>query len=310
MRILRSLASAAASPGPRAVAVGNFDGCHLGHRRILARLKDSAREKGLVSLLLTFSPHPENVLGRGRILMIQTLRRRLELVGASGIDQVLVMPFDSVFASLSPAGFIDRVLVAALKARVVFVGRNFRFGRGRQGTVKSLRDAGRRTGRFEVCVVTPVTRSGKTVSSSLIRRLLHAGKVREAGDLLGRPYELSGRVVRGRSLGRRLGFPTANIRTENEILPPGIFVSRALVGSKAHPGLTYIGRRPTFGAGTAAPSVETFLLGFGGSLYGREVTLQLLRRLRSDRKFPGTESLAAQIGRDVARARHFFRSHP
>ncbi len=287
--------------------MGNFDGIHLGHQRILGYLVDHARRRSLVSLLLTFAPHPEAVLGRGRVLMIQTLERRLELVRASGVDEVLVMPFDAGFSSLTPSGFLNRVLVEALKARAVFVGKNFHFGRGRTGTVKTLERFSLSTGLFEVCVVPPVMKSGRVVSSSLIRKLLFAGEVSRAGALLGRPYELRGRVVSGQSVGRRLGFPTANIRPENEILPPGIFISRAVIGSKTFPGLTYIGRRPTFASKDAGLHVETYLLVYRGRLYGKDMTVFFLNKLRSDRKFSGAAALAAAIQRDVSRAQKYFK---
>jgi riboflavin kinase/FMN adenylyltransferase len=176
--------------------------------------------------------------------------------------------------------------------------------------VKTLERAGARTGRFEVRVVPPVTRGGRAVSSSLIRGLLLSGDVGRAATLLGRPYELRGRVVRGAALGRRLGFPTANIRPENEILPPGIFLSLTSVGGRERASLTYIGRRPTLGPGGSGPSVETYLLRWGEPLYGRELTVRLLQRLRSDRKFPDAAGLAAQIRRDVSRAESFFLRRP
>lgn len=306
MRIYRRLEPFPGPPRPRAVAVGNFDGLHLGHQRILSRLVACARRRGLASLLLTFAPHPEKILGRGRVLMIQTLKRRLELVGDSGVDEVLVAPFDAAFASLTPAAFIERILVRVLNARSVFLGTNFRFGRRKAGTAETLRAFGARTGDFEVCVVPPVRKSGRTVSSSLIRELLLAGDVSRAAALLGRAYDISGRVVSGRSVGRRLGFPTANIRAENEILPPGVFLSRAEVGGRIYPGLTYIGRRPTFGPGTGGVHVETFCLRCRSDLYGRRMTIRLLRRLRSDRKFPDAAALAARIRRDAERAETYF----
>ncbi|MBN2198809.1 MAG: riboflavin biosynthesis protein RibF [Candidatus Aminicenantes bacterium] len=307
MKIYRRLEPFPGPHRPRAVAVGNFDGLHLGHRRILRRLTAYARRKGLVSLLLTFAPHPEKILGRGRVLMIQTLERRLELVRESGVDEVLVAPFDAAFSSLTPNEFIRRVLLHALNARTVFLGTNFRFGRRRAGTAQTLRAFGERTRLFEVRIVPPLKSVGRTVSSSRIRELLLSGDVSRAAALLGRPYEIRGRVVSGRAVGRRLGFPTANIRPENEILPPGVFLSRALFSGRIHPGLTYIGRRPTFGSQEGGVHVETHCLRRRQNLYGRRITIELLKRLRSDRKFPDAAALAARIRRDAARAESYFR---
>lgn len=310
MRIFERLEPLAGSARPRAVAVGNFDGLHLGHQRILRRLVAHARRRGVVSLLLTFAPHPEKVLGQGRVLMIQPLSMRLDSVRAWGVDEVLVMPFDADFASLTPAGFIDRILVRGLNARAIFLGKDFRFGRERAGTVRTLERYGARTGRFKVRVVPPVKRGGRAVSSSLIRELLLAGDVARAAKLLGRPYELRGRVVRGAALGRSLGFPTANIRPQNEILPPGIFLSLTTFGGRPRASLTYIGSRPTLGPGRGGPSVEIHLLRCRESLYGRVLRVGLLKRLRSDRRFRDAEALAAQIRRDVRRAESFFRGRP
>jgi riboflavin kinase/FMN adenylyltransferase len=308
MKVFTRIEEAASFSGPRAVAVGNFDGVHLGHRKILRCLVQHARRRGLSSLLLTFSPHPEKILGKGRILMIQTLAQRLQEIKKSGVETVLVMPFGLRFSTLPPHRFLDRVLVKALKARTVLVGKNFHFGRKRAGSVTTLKEYSSKVKAFDVCLIPPVEKAGGPVSSSRIRVLLREGRVELAGVLLGRPYEIAGTIVRGRSLGRRLGFPTANLKPQNEILPPGIFISLAGIGRIWHPSLTYIGRRPTFGPGRLY--VETYLLHFQGSLYSRKISVRLLRRLRPDRKFQSAAALARQISRDVRQAKAYFRSCP
>jgi riboflavin kinase/FMN adenylyltransferase len=305
MKIFMRLEEAAALRRPRAVAVGNFDGVHLGHQKILSCLVQQARRRRLSSLLLTFSPHPENILGKGRILMIQTLSQRLERIEESGVEAVLVMPFNRHFSRLPPHRFMDLVLVKSLKARAVWVGQNFHFGRKRAGSVETLKYYGQKKKAFDVCIIPPLIKAGGPVSSSRIRGLLGGGQVELAGALLGRPYEIAGTIVRGRSVGRRLGFPTANLKPQNEILPPGIYISRADLGTKSYPSLTYIGKRPTFGRGRL--HVEAYLFSFRGNLYGRRLRVRLLRRLRSDRKFPNSAALARQIGRDVSRAQAYFR---
>ena len=304
MKVFTRLEEAASFSKPRAVAVGNFDGVHLGHRKILQCLVRQARRRGLSSLLLTFSPHPEKILGKGRMLMLQTLAQRLQEVKKSGVEAVLVMPFGLRFSTLPPHPFLDRVLVKVLKARTVLVGENFHFGRNRAGSVTTLKEYSLKTKAFDVCIIPPVEKAGGPVSSSRIRGLLREGRVELAGALLGRPYEIAGAIVRGRSVGRRLGFPTANLRPQNEILPSGIFISLAGVGRDWHPSLTYIGQRPTFGPGRL--HVETYLLRFQGNLYGRKATVRLLRRLRPDRKFSSAAALTRQIGRDVRKAVSYF----
>ncbi|MCJ7587109.1 MAG: riboflavin biosynthesis protein RibF [Candidatus Aminicenantes bacterium] len=289
---------------PTAVAIGNFDGLHLGHRRILKMLVESARRGRLRPVVLTFSPHPEKVLGRSALRMIQTLPSRDREIRRIGVPDVRIMAFNRSFAHLPAARFVEDILVRRLKARVVVVGAGFRFGDKREGSVASLKAEGARFG-FLVKAVPPLRRGGALVSSSRIRSLLEAGRIGEANRLLGRPYEIEGRVVRGRARGRTLGFPTANIRTPNEILPGGIFIARVVVGVRALPALAYIGSRPTFLE--KGISIEVHCLDFRGSLYGRPVRVQFLKKLRNDRTFPDAGALVRQMEKDAATARARFR---
>jgi len=286
-----------------ATAIGNFDGLHLGHRKILRTLVAAAEAEGLEPLVLTFSPHPERVLGRGRIAMIQTIAQRIEGIRMLGVKTTVVAPFSRAFSLLSQEEFARQVLVSALRSRLVVVGENFRFGRRREGDIRELRLLGRAFG-FSVRPVSPVVRRGRMVSSSLIRALLKAGRVEEAADFLGRPYEVEGLVIRGSARGRRLGIPTANIETDNEITPAGVFLSEALIGRRAFPSLTNVGRRPTFGRDTL--HIEAFLFGFRGSLYGRKIKLRFCRKLRPEKKFSTPEALLAQIDVDMTAAASFF----
>ncbi len=304
MVVYRGLDDPRLRPLPAAVAVGIFDGFHLGHRRILDRLSRLAERRGLRSLVLTFDPHPERVLGLRSVPMITTLDQRLDLLWEAGADAAVVIPFDRAFARLDGPAFVDGVLGRALAAREVVVGRRFRFGRNRRCGTAELGRLGRQAG-IGVHVVPPVVRNGRTVSSTLVRRLLGQGRTGEAARLLGRPYEVSGRVVRGRQRGRRLGFPTANLETDNEILPPGVFISETVRGGRAFPSVTSVGTNPTFGPGHPL-SVETLLLGFHGPLYGAAITVRFLGKIRPTRIFGGAEALAAAIGRDVATARAWF----
>lgn len=288
---------------PAALAVGNFDGLHLGHRRILSRLCRLAGERDLRSLVLTFEPHPERALGRRSVLMIDTPGQRLDRLRGTCVDAVVVVRFDPAFARHSSPAFVDDVLRDKLGAREVVVGRGFRFGRDRRGDAALLRRLGRRAG-FGVHVVPPVVLGGRTVSSTAVRALLGRGRVEEAARLLGRPYEIAGRIVPGRRRGRLLGFPTANLETGNEILPGGVFITETVRGGRIYPSLTSIGTNPTFGPHPL--TVETLLLDFHGSLYRAWLTVRFLRKIRSTRTFPDAASLASRIRRDIDEARAWF----
>ena len=303
MVVYRGLDDPRLRPRPAAVAVGNFDGLHLGHRKILARLCELADERGLRSLVLTFEPHPERALGKRSVRMIDTPEQRLLRLHGTCVDAVVVTPFDMSFSRLGSKAFVDEVLRNKLGAREVVVGRSFRFGRNRCGDTARLRALGRPAG-LGVHIVAPAVLDGRTVSSTAVRGLLGCGRVEEAARLLGRPYEIVGRVVRGSARGRRLGFPTANVATPNEILPEGVFVTETVRGGKAFPSLTSIGTNPTFGPHPL--SVETLLIDFKGFLYGAEIVVRFLRKLRPTRTFPGAEALAARIGADVEAARAWF----
>jgi riboflavin kinase/FMN adenylyltransferase len=291
--------------GPTAVAAGNFDGLHLGHQKILRFLVERARRENLRSVVLTFSPHPEKVLGRNQIAMIQTIHQRLEGFRTSGVQAVLVAPFNRTFAGLSVSDFVGQILVRSLGAREVVVGENFRFGRNRRGDIRSLGLWGGRSG-FRVHPIPAVVKNGRVVSSSLIRRLLAAGRVDRAAVYLGRAYEIMGTVVGGAARGRSLGFPTANLSPENEIIPHGVFFTTAVIGHQEYPSVTNVGSRPTFGCGPL--HIETFLLDFGGRLYRRKIGLRFLKKLRPERAFTSREALMRQIGRDVRAAERFFRA--
>ncbi|HYA49471.1 MAG TPA: riboflavin biosynthesis protein RibF [Burkholderiales bacterium] len=291
-------------PCPAAVAVGNFDGFHLGHRKILAALCGLARSRRLSSLVLTFDPHPERALGKRAVRMIDTLEQRLERLRAAGVEAALVVRFDRGFCGLSARAFAENVLRGRLDASEVVVGRDFRFGRDRRAGIKRLEALGRQLG-FGVHAVAPEIVGGRPVSSSLIRRSLARGRVEEAARLLGRPYEIAGTVVAGKALGRGLGAPTANVRTANEILPDGVFISVTVWKGQLLPSVTSIGTNPTFGRNPV--SVETHILDRRVRFGRAELSVRLLRKLRPTRKFPDREALAAAIRRDIEAAREYFR---
>jgi riboflavin kinase / FMN adenylyltransferase len=265
---------------PRAVAIGTFDGVHLGHRRVL----DAVKAAGEAPTVVTFDPHPRIALGY-EVELLATLGRRLELLAEAGIEETLVVEFDLELAQLPPEEFVEAVL-RPIGADVVVAGANFRFGRGRAGDLALLERLG-----FDVRSV-PLAEG---ISSSRIRELLRAGEVERAARLLGRPAELEGIVVAGDARGGTLGFPTANLRLDPMLLVPafGIYAGAA----EGHRAAISIGTNPHYGGGERR--VEAYLLDFEGDLYGKRLLLQLWRRLRDERAFESEEELVAQIARDV-----------
>ncbi len=269
---------------PRAVALGTFDGVHLGHQRVLA----AARAAGPTPTAVTFDPHPRVALGYG-VELLAPIERRLELLGEAGIEETLVVDFDAELAQLSPDAFAERVL-RPIGAEVVVAGSNFRFGRGRAGDLEQLRGLG-----FDARAVPLV----EGVSSTRIRDLLRAGEVERAAGLLGRPAEVIGTVVAGDARGGTLGFPTANLRSEPGLLVPayGIYAGAA----DGHRAATSIGINPHYGGGERR--IEAFLLDFAGDLYGKRLTVELWERLRDEQVFESEDELVAQIARDVEATR-------
>lgn len=289
------------------LAIGIFDGCHLGHQKILKNVINQGRRLGVAAGLMTFSPHPERILNHKIIPLIQTGRQKLEWLEKRGLDYCLILSLEKDLATLSGREFARKILSEQLGISAVVVGQNFRFGHNRRCGVRELRVFGRRYG-FRVMAVRPVTRGGTQVSSSLIRHLLEKGRVEQAASLLGRPYEIQGTIIRGRGFGRTLGFPTINLKTQNEILPPGVYLALVKIGNTTYRAVANIGFCPTFGG--KQPSVEAHLLDFSGKLYGQEARLYLLKKLRNEKKFPSVESLRRQIASDVSRARQLFRAGP
>ena len=288
------------------VTIGMFDGVHVGHQRLIRTAIRLAARLQAASVVLTFDPDPQTVLAPRRAqARLMGLAARLRLMRALGVERIRVLPFTRAFSRLSAEQFVRTILVHRLRATCVVVGHNFAFGRARRGNVEVLRALGRRYG-LRVVVVPPVMRGGAPVSSSRIRRLLEAGRIVEANRLLGRPAQLAGVVVRGERRARRLGFPTANLRLSNELLPPrGVYHVQLELGGRCHNGVMNLGVRPTFPAakqGLSRPLVcEVHLIGFRGNVYGRPVTVHLLRRLRPERRFTGAKALARQIRRDILR---------
>jgi riboflavin kinase/FMN adenylyltransferase len=292
------------------LTIGNFDGIHLGHRRILDTVVARARQLRGTAALYTFDPHPRRVLAPDRSpRLLTTLEQKLELVEAAGVDVVVVEPFTLEFAKTDAAEFVTRFVHARLRPVEVYVGYDFHFGRDREGSMHKLTELGPRLG-FAVTIIPEVTVGDRDVNSTRIRALLAEGRVEETRDLLDRPYGVRGRVVAGDRRGRTLGFPTANLEPENEILPAsGVYAGhlRLLEPGVPAPGrllpaVTNVGCRPTFKDG-AELLAEAHLLDFEGDLYGRRVELLFETRLRAEQRFAGVDALRQQIARDVEAAR-------
>jgi riboflavin kinase/FMN adenylyltransferase len=290
------------------VTIGNFDGVHLGHRAILDRVRQRARELGGQAVAVTFNPHPVKVLRPGvNLPLLTTQDQKLKLLTNAGLDAVVVLPFSLKFAAQPAREFVRQYFCERLRAREVVVGHDYCFGRGREGNIDLLREMGAIHG-FTVQVVWAVEVQGAVVSSSLIRAMLRLGKVTEAGRLLGRPYGVAGRVVQGKGRGAKLlGVPTANILTPNELLPAsGIYAVWVSRGDAILPGVANIGTCPTFD--NTELSLEVHLLDFSADLYGEPLEVQFVARLREEQRFPSLEALAAQIHADIAVARQVLNS--
>jgi riboflavin kinase / FMN adenylyltransferase len=302
MQIVRGLEAFPPDASASAVALGAFDGIHLGHRAILGTAVALARQGGLQAVACTFDRHPTEVLQPDRApLPITTLEERLELIAETGIDTTIVIPFTREIAATEAKDFVRDVLVGRLKAREIVVGFNHRFGRAARGDAALLESLAGPLG-FRAHVVRALMVDGVAVSSSEIRAALQRGDLPAAARLLGRPYSIRGEVVHGAGRGRTLGFPTANIKTDRPLgLPVGVYACRLAVGGGQHQAVVNVGFRPTFGVNELA--VEAHVLDFTGDLYDQRVTVTFVSRLRDEQKFPNVDALRQQIALDVAAAR-------
>jgi riboflavin kinase/FMN adenylyltransferase len=296
---------------PRAVAtIGNFDGVHLGHQQLMRDLAGRARQIQGTPTVVTFHPHPLQVLVPNNApTQIQTLDQKLAAMEKLGIELVVVIPFTREFAQTSARDFAEKILWEKLRLQEIYAGPNFAFGHRREGSFNLLKEIGAEKGFF-VGRIRQVQFRGNRVSSTAVRQALFAGQVSLARRLLGRPFSLSGEIVHGTAVGAGIRVPTANLRTWNEFVPRnGVYATLLTVEGQHHWGVTNIGVRPTVASGEtiSKPSIETHVLDFKGDLYGREVTLDLLLYLRAERRFQNTQALVAQIGKDIARARRYFR---
>jgi riboflavin kinase/FMN adenylyltransferase len=293
---------------PHAVTIGNFDGLHLGHKAMLARLQDVARARGLPSCVLSFEPHPREFFAPDQApARLSSLREKAECLRRLGIDRLHVFRFDRAFSALSAEAFSEQVLGHTLQARYVLVGDDFRYGAKRTGDFALLQKAGETFG-FDAEFLPTVELAGERASSTAVRQALAAGELEHAARLLGQPYSISGRVVHGDKLGRDIGFPTANIQLKHN-RPPlmGIFAVEVCgLNGAPLPGVASLGKRPTVKSPDAVPVLEVHLFDFSADIYGRRVRVDFLHKLRDEEKYPDLDSLVAQIRRDVDNARQFL----
>jgi riboflavin kinase/FMN adenylyltransferase len=283
--------------------IGNYDGVHAGHQHMLAAVRARADELGVPAAVITFEPTPREYFeGPSAPSRLMRLREKLPALELYGVDRVLVLRFDRRMQDMSAAEFVDRLLVEGLGVRHVVVGDDFRFARRREGTVATLREAGARHG-FTVQELDQFLVDGERVSSSLLRAALNRGDLDRATRLLGRPYRMAGRVRRGQQLGRKLGYPTANLALHRKVVPLwGIFAVRVHgAGLVDHPAVVSLGTRPTING--TDPLLEVHLFDFDGDLYGRYLNVDFVQRLRDEQKFDSLDALVAQMHRDAAAAR-------
>jgi len=288
-----------------AVTIGNFDGVHRGHQKILHAVTDRARLGGWMSAVLTFDPHPVRVLrGDNGPYLLSTLDQRLRAFETMGIDATLLLRFDEHLARLTPEEFARSFLCSAMRARAVLVGENFRFGHRQSGDVRHLAEFGREMG-FEVQVVPPVTQDGVVVSSTAVRQALREGRVNDAHEMLGRAYAVEGRIAVGTGTGRRFVVPTLNLETPQEMLPKmGVYATKVFIAGRSYHAVTNIGMRPTFEGKRLA--IESHLFEFSETLTEGPMEVRFWQRLRDEQKFSGPEELKAQILRDIETAQQFF----
>ena len=306
MRVIRNLQELGAAIGPTVVTIGNFDGVHLAHQALLRRVVEVAQPQGLVATAVTFEPHPIKVLAPDHAPRLLTpLQRKVELIEATGIDLLVVLPFTRELARQSPLEFVRRVVIDPLHAASVHVGPNFRFGYRQSGDTEILEELGSQEG-FRVEVLPMLRIRGDRVSSTRIRELLTEGKVHKANRLLGRPFSSRGPIVAGMGVGRKHTVPTLNLAPIEEQLPKvGVYVTHTLLAGTRHDSVTNVGFKPTFGDHRL--TVETFLLNFSGQLDETHMEIEFLYRLRDEMKFQNPAILKVQIQEDARRSLKFFR---
>jgi riboflavin kinase/FMN adenylyltransferase len=303
-RVIAGVSALQQAPQKTVVTIGNFDGVHQGHQAILSVAVEQAREKGGVAIAFTFKPHPRLALDPASpVPLLCTYAEKAELLSKAGVDMVIEEPFSREFSTTSPETFFSEVLVRKLNAEAIVVGYDFAFGKERIGGLTVL-EAFCKSARVQLTVVPPQRAGSEVVSSSAIRRHLLSGDLRTGNRLLGREFSYTGDVVRGEGRGKKLGFPTANLKLENKLaLPYGVYATWAIIDGKRYASVTNVGVRPTFGKEDLPALVECHLLDATMDLYGRSLEVRFVERLREERKFLSIDALKSQIFSDTGQAR-------
>ena len=291
-------------------AIGIFDGVHRGHQYLIKRMSAAARRLHARPVVITFFPHPAHVLQPNiRLGYLTSLHERLCLLKDLGVSLTVVVPFTRAFAAIEPERFIQHVLVKKLGVKAVFVGEDFKFGKDRKGDIALFEKLAFRYG-YEIHAVPALKQGGEVISSTRIRGLIENGPLSKAAQLLGRRVFISGRVARGSHRGKTLGFATANIDYQADILPSqGVYIVLAYLGKKAYPALANIGTRPSFEKQVSKTHVEVYLLDFSKSIYGKHLKIEFLKKIRNEKKFSGPQQLIRQIQKDEVVARHYFKAN-
>ena len=284
--------------------IGIFDGVHLGHISIIDQVKKEAGKSGLSSCVITFNPHPQQVLTGTKLPFITPFEKRVRLFEKEGLDLTVCFSFNEAFSKITAESFINDTLVNILNIKKMFVGPDFVFGKNRSGNSELLKKMGNELG-FETTIVKPITNRSDIISSTTIRKLIQEGKIKEANAYLGRNFCLEGVIIEGEKRGRILGFPTANLKTDWDLLPkPGVYITLCKLENRIHNSITNIGFRPTFGENRLL--IESHIFDFNDEIYGKELRVEFLRRLRDEKKFDGIDELKKAISDDIMTANKYF----
>jgi riboflavin kinase/FMN adenylyltransferase len=307
MKVLRSISELTALPGPLFLAIGVFDGVHLGHKAVISTSANHAREAGGTAVVVTFDPHPARILRPDRVPHLLTAtQHKIALIRDLGVAHLLILRFDRALAATTPEDFVRGLVENSNPLSEICVGHEWSFGKGRAGNLALLKELGRAS-HFNVIGVEAVKVNGEVVSSTAIRNAVAEGNLVKATQMLGREYTILGTVIRGEQLGRKLGFPTANVSAHSEQFPPnGVYVTEARLGSTFYRGVANLGFRPTVASGKPERLLELHLFDLDREIYGEEIEVRFLRYLRPEQKFADLEALKAQIASDVAQARESF----
>lgn len=306
LKIHRDIAGPCLAPDGSVLAIGAFDGLHRGHAALLAKVRERATKRGLIAAAVSFEPLPRSYFSPTPLKRLSSVHEKLRGFANAGIDQLLLLRFNAALVAMSAEDFVRDVLITRMGAREIWVGADFRFGHDRVGDV-ALLEAMQGEGFYEVRVLDAVSNGdGERVSASRVRGALASSDFAHAAELLGRPFTIGGRVVRGQGVGRTLGYPTANIRLGKRVAPvSGIFAVRVQAAGRWRPGVASLGVRPTI-AGGGEPLLEVHLFGFDGDLYGQRIGVEFVAKLRDEEKFASLEALRAQMDRDAAEARRIL----